>query len=85
VGSDQMLSHSSSIPDNSFKHSFLEAIHGAGGAPRQAQVLTAGPEVVMVVYWYLFSNHYTRECIHTGERDLSGSSRNGRSPFCGVV
>ena len=23
--------------------------------------------VMMIVYWYLFSNHYTRECIHIGE------------------
>jgi len=25
--------------------------------------------MMIVVYWYLFSNHYTRECIHTGERE----------------
>jgi hypothetical protein len=49
---------------------------GAGGAALQAQVLTADPEVVMVVYWYLFSNHYTRECIHTGERERNVASLN---------
>ena len=30
----------------------------------------------MIVYWYLFSNHYTRECIHTCERERTcGSSQ----------
>jgi len=24
---------------------------------------------MIIVYWYLFSNHYTRECIHTCERE----------------
>ena len=29
-----------------------------------------------VVYWYSFSNHYTRECIHTCERERTcGSSQ----------
>ena len=23
----------------------------------------------MIVYWYLFSNHYTRECIHICEEE----------------
>ena len=27
--------------------------------------------MMMIVYWYLFSNHYTRECIHTGESELA--------------
>jgi len=32
--------------------------------------------VMMIVYWYLFSNHYTRECIHTCERERTcGSSQ----------
>ena len=26
------------------------------------------PTMMMIVYWYLFSNHYTRECIHTCEK-----------------
>ena len=25
--------------------------------------------MIIIVYWYLFSNHYTRECIHTCERE----------------
>ena len=25
--------------------------------------------MMMIVYWYSFSNHYTRECIHTCERE----------------
>ena len=25
--------------------------------------------MMMIVYWYLFSNHYTRECIHTCEKE----------------
>jgi hypothetical protein len=30
----------------------------------------------MIVYWYSFSNHYTRECIHTCERERTcGSSQ----------
>ena len=24
-------------------------------------------QMMIIVYWYLFSNHYTRECIHSGE------------------
>ena len=28
---------------------------------------TRPPPVMMIVYWYSFSNHYTRECIHTCE------------------
>jgi hypothetical protein len=24
------------------------------------------PREIIIVYWYLFSNHCTRECIHTG-------------------
>ena len=32
--------------------------------------------MMMIVYWYLFSNHYTRECIHTCERERTcGSSQ----------
>ena len=32
--------------------------------------------MMMIVYWYLFSNHYTRECIHTCERERKcGSSQ----------
>ncbi len=31
---------------------------------------------MMIVYWYSFSNHYTRECIHTCERERTcGSSQ----------
>ena len=32
--------------------------------------------MMMIVYWYLFSNHYTRECIHTGE-SMERSHRQG--------
>ena len=33
-------------------------------------------KMMMIVYWYLFSNHYTRECIHTCERERTcGSSQ----------
>ena len=32
--------------------------------------------VMMIVYWYLFSNHYTRECIHIGERERNVASLN---------
>ena len=32
--------------------------------------------MMMIVYWYSFSNHYTRECIHTCERERTcGSSQ----------
>ena len=32
--------------------------------------------MMMIVYWYSFSNHYTRECIHTCKRERTcGSSQ----------
>ena len=42
--------------------------------------------MMIVVYWYLFSNHYTRECIHTCERERTVSALDGftelqRPPF----
>ena len=32
--------------------------------------------MMIIVYWYLFSNHYTRECIRTGERESNIASLN---------
>ena len=37
--------------------------------------------MMMIVYWYLFSNHYTRECIHTGERERNVGDGRGLPLF----
>ena len=50
------------------------AMISSGGTARQAAAL-------MIVYWYSFSNHYTRECIHTCESDCS-QLPGGERYFC---
>jgi hypothetical protein len=46
------------------------------GAPKLVQMVWM--MMIVTVYWYLFShgNHYTRECIHTGERERNVTSLN---------
>ena len=36
----------------------------------------SGEQMIIIVYWYLYSNRYTRECIHTGERERNVTSLN---------
>jgi hypothetical protein len=36
---------------------------------RAISIQMASMMMMMIVYWYSFSNHYTRECIHTCERE----------------
>ena len=38
-------------------------------------------QVMMIVYWYSFSNHYTRKCIHTCERERKCGSSQSSSGF----
>jgi len=33
--------------------------------------------MMMIVYWYLFSNHYTLECIHMCEEERNVSPLKG--------
>ena len=53
------------------------------GGPSEAQENTSffSPllMIIIIVYWYLFGNHYTRECIHTGERERNVASLNSPS------
>jgi len=37
--------------------------------------------MIIVVYWYLFSNHYTLECIHTGEKKKKASPNVSGKPL----
>jgi len=47
-------------------------------ASHQVHLRTASM-MIIIVYWYLFSNHYTLECIHTGEKK-SGRNFSVESP-----
>ena len=38
--------------------------------------------MMMLVYWYLFSNHYTLECIHICEEERNASPLKGPRALC---